>query len=223
MRAATVVVAGNEYLAEHARLAGARRIELIPSVIDLDRYPALATAPAPHPIQPIVVGWIGIPTNAHYLKRIEPALRLVTSDGVRLHIVGGDAPTELAGLLVDTYPWSEASEIDLIGAFDIGIMPLDDTPWERGKCAYKLLQVMAAGKPVIASPVGANRQVVRHGINGLLAESPAEWAAAFKQLAADPDLRFRMGLEARRTVADGYSLTGALPRLASVLNEAAAK
>ena len=83
-------------------------------------------------------------------------------------------------------------------------MPLHDTPFERGKCAYKLLQVMAAGKPVIASPVGANRQVVRHGVNGFLAETTEEWADALRKL-ADPDLRRRMGEEARKTVAEQYA------------------
>jgi glycosyltransferase involved in cell wall biosynthesis len=141
---------------------------------------------------------------------------------VRLHIVGGEPPAALAGLPVETFPWTEASEIERIGAFDIGIMPLDDTPWERGKCAYKLLQVMAAGKPVIASPVGANRTVVRPEFNGLLADTPAQWTAALKRLADDPAQRFRMGQEARRTVERDYSLAGAIPKIATILRDAAA-
>ena len=99
-------------------------------------------------------------------------------------------------------------------------MPLHDTPWERGKCAYKLLQVMAAGKPVIASPVGANRQVVRHGVNGFLAESTEEWTDALRKL-ADPHLRERMGAEARRTVEEQYSTEIAAPRLAAILSKGA--
>jgi glycosyltransferase involved in cell wall biosynthesis len=222
MRAASIVVAGNDYVAERARAAGARQIEIIPSVIDLARYPAAATAPRSG--GPIVVGWIGIPLNVHYLKRIEPALRRFASTrDVRLRVVGARAPAEFAGLPVDPYAWSEAREIDRIDAFDIGVMPLDDTPWERGKCAYKLIQMMAAGKPVIASPVGANRRVVRHGVNGFLAETPEEWTSAFEQLAADPDLRIRMGLEARRTVAEGYTLSAVLPRQAAILSAAAAR
>jgi glycosyltransferase involved in cell wall biosynthesis len=99
-------------------------------------------------------------------------------------------------------------------------MPLCDTPWERGKCAYKLLQVMAAGKPVIASPVGANRQVVRHGVNGFLAETMDEWTEALLKL-ADPELRQRMGAEARKTVEEQYTTAIASPRLAAILSEAA--
>ena len=98
-------------------------------------------------------------------------------------------------------------------------MPLHDTPWERGKCAYKLLQVMAAGKPVIASPVGANAQVVQHGVNGFLANTTEEWAEALRTLATDPDLRRRMGAEARRTVEDRYSTAIVGPRLAEILSK----
>ena len=101
-------------------------------------------------------------------------------------------------------------------------MPLHDTPWERGKCAYKLLQVMAAGKPVIASPVGANRQVVQHGVNGFLADTPEEWTDALRRLAADPELRRRMGEEARRTVETQYSTAVVVPKLAAILRDAAA-
>ena len=166
----------------------------------------------------MVVGWIGIPLNAHYLNIVVPALRAV--EGVTLHVVGGVAPAELAGI-AQNLPWTEDSEIARIAAFDVGIMPLHDTPWERGKCAYKLLQVMAAGKPVIASPVGANRQVVQHGVNGFLADNPDEWADALRRL-ADPELRRRMGEEARRTVETQYSTAVVAPKLAAILRDAAA-
>jgi glycosyltransferase involved in cell wall biosynthesis len=227
MRNAAIVVAGNDYLAARARAAGARRIEIIPTAIDLARYGDASAAhaearPAVARPRPAVVGWIGIPLNAHYLTLIEPALRLVArQELITLHVVGAPLPPELAGIPAASFPWSEATEVARIGDFDIGIMPLHDTPWERGKCAYKLLQVMAAGKPVIAAPVGANCQVVRHGVNGFLAATQAEWADALRALAGDPALRSRMGEEARRTVAAQYSVATAGPRLASVLAEAA--
>src|SRR5206468_3457063 len=126
-------------------------------------------------------------------------------------------PAELGDVPSESYAWSEDNEIARIAAFDIGIMPLHDTPWERGKCAYKLLQVMAAGTPVIASPVGVNAQVVRHGINGFLANTTEEWIDALRRLAADPALRRRMGAEARRTVEDRYSTELITPRLAAIL------
>jgi glycosyltransferase involved in cell wall biosynthesis len=220
MRHAAIVVAGNDYLAARAREAGARRIEIIPTAIDLARYGD--TPPAAAGKRAAIVGWIGIPLNAHYLTLIEPALRLDARDGpIKLHVVGAPVPSELAGVPAESFAWSEATEVERIGAFDIGIMPLADTPWERGKCAYKLLQVMAAGKPVIASPVGANCQVVRHGVNGFLAATQEEWAEALRTLAADPALRARMGAEARQTVTGAYSVATVGPRLASMLTEAA--
>lgn len=222
MRNASIVVAGNDVIADHARQAGARRVEIVPSVIDLDRYPAPPAAAEPK--RPIVVGWIGIPLNAHYLVAIAPALKALMQAGViRLHLVGTQAPAAFAGCPVETFAWSEDSEIERIGAFDVGIMPLADEPWERGKSAYKLLQVMAAGKPVVASPVGANRNVVDDGVNGLLASSPDQWIASLTRLADDAALRHRMGLEARRTVSEQYSLAGALPRMAAILSDAIAQ
>ena len=215
MQVAHTVVAGNDYIARRAREAGARQVEIVPSAIDLERYRDL---PEPQH-QGLTVGWIGIPLNAHYLSIVAPALRAVPS--VRLHVVGGAVPAGLSGIAAESFEWTEDSEIARIAAFDIGIMPLHDTPWERGKCAYKLLQVMAAGKPVIASPVGANRHVVRHGVNGFLAETTEQWADALRQL-ADPELRRRMGEEARKTVAERYATAVIVPRLAAILSKAAA-
>ena len=168
----------------------------------------------------LTVGWIGIPLNAHYLTIDRAgAARRVGNAPIELHVVGAPVP---AGVRRESppkvshgprTPRSHGSR-----QFDVGIMPLHDTPWERGKCAYKLLQVMAAGKPVIASPVGANRQVVRHGVNGFLADTTEEWAEALRQL-ADPALRQRMGAEARKTVEEQYSTAVVTPRLAAILQQ----
>jgi glycosyltransferase involved in cell wall biosynthesis len=223
MRRAAAVVAGNDYLAERARVAGARRIQVIPTVIDLARYPQPNSNPEAAG-DVFTVGWIGTPLNARYLDSIEPALRrLAGRRAIRLVVVGAPVPPTWAGLPAESRPWSEATEVAEIGAFDVGIMSLDDTPWERGKCAYKLLQVMAAGRPVVASPVGANRQVVRHGVNGYLAATTDEWVAALTSLADDADLRRRMGAAARQTVEDTYSLERIVARLATVLKDAALK
>ena len=217
MQVAHTVVAGNDYIARRARAAGAHRVAIVPSAVDLDRYQDLPARPGGGAVN---VGWIGIPLNAHYLSIIAPALRAV--EGINLQVVGGAVPSELAGIRAESFPWTEDSEIARIGAFDIGIMPLSDTPWERGKSAYKLIQVMAAGRPVIASPVGANRQVVQHGVNGFLAETTEEWAEALRRLAGDPGLRREMGARARETVAAQYATAVVAPRLASILREAAA-
>jgi glycosyltransferase involved in cell wall biosynthesis len=218
MRVAHTVVAGNDYLARRARQAGARYVEIVPTAIDLERYQDL---PQAQRSGDLTVGWIGIPLNAHYLTMIEPALRAAAATvPIQLHVVGAPVPAEFAGIPATSVPWAEDTEISRIAQFDVGVMPLHDTPWERGKCAYKLLQVMAAGKPVIASPVGANRQVVRHGVNGFLAETTEEWAEALRKL-ADPTLRQRMGAEARKTVEEQHSTAVVTPRLAEILSKAA--
>jgi glycosyltransferase involved in cell wall biosynthesis len=216
MQVARTVVAGNDFLARRARQAGARAVEIVPTAIDLDRYRDL---PVRAPGGPMNVGWVGHPHTVHYLPIVADALRGV--EGVNLQVVGAPVPEAFTGMRAEAFSWTEESEVTRIADFDAGIMPLPDTPWERGKCAYKLLQVMAAGKPVIASPVGANRQVVQHGINGFLAETPEEWSEALRKLAASPDLRARMGVEARKTAEQGYSTAVVVPRLAAILREAA--
>jgi glycosyltransferase involved in cell wall biosynthesis len=216
MMVSHTVVAGNDFLARRARQAGAHRVEIVPSAIDLGRYRDL---PVRLPDGRLNVGWIGHAHTAHYLPMVAPALRGV--DGVNLQVVGATVPEAFAGISAESFAWTEESEIARIAAFDVGIMPLHDTPWERGKCAYKLIQVMAAGKPVIASPVGANRQVVRHGVNGFLADTEVEWIDALRRLAADPELRRRMGEEARRTVEESYTAEVVVPRLAAILSKAA--
>jgi len=118
-------------------------------------------------------------------------------------------------------PWAEETEASEIQAFDVGIMPLDDTEWERGKCGYKLLQYMAAGRPVVASPVGVNPDIVEPGVTGLLARTPEEWRTALTRLRDDPGLRARMGAAGRRRVEADYSLDIAEPRLRALLQSAA--
>lgn len=218
MRVARTVVAGNDYLARRARQAGARHVEIVPTAIDMERYRGLPEAPQGGAL---TVGWIGIPLNAHYLTIIAPALYAAAAMvPIQLHVVGAPIPAAFAGVAATSIPWTEDTEISRIAQFDVGVMPLHDTLWERGKCAYKLLQVMAAGKPVIASPVGANRQVVRHGVNGFLADTIDEWADALRKL-ADPTARSRMGEEARKTVEEQYSTAVTGPRLAEILSKAA--
>jgi glycosyltransferase involved in cell wall biosynthesis len=223
MDRAAVVVAGNQYLADRARSANAKRVEIIPSVIDLNRYRTKTISKNSDRKNTVVIGWIGTPVTARYLAEFEQAFRTIAAiRSVKLHVVGASAPLAFAGLPVATITWNEATEVDAIRAFDIGIMPLDNTPWERGKCAYKLLQVMAAGRPVVASSVGANRTVIRDGINGFLVDTTDTWIAALTALIDDPNLRATMGREAMQAINEQYSIERATPRLAAVLSEAAA-
>ena len=217
MRGAALVVAGNEYLSEYAKNAGAPHVELVPTVVDLVRYPA----PTPKQEKVILpcVGWIGQRATAQFLAPHVALFERLSSEGTaRFEAVGID--TAKLGLPMDSIPWSEQTEVDSIAAFDVGIMPLLDGPFERGKCGYKLIQYMACGLPVVASPVGVNRQLVDHGVNGFLAETPEQWEHALRTLLIDPNLRRHMGKAGREKVELKYSLQVTAPMLSGMLVEA---
>jgi len=216
MQNATLVVAGNEYLAERARTAGAKRVEILPSVVDADLYaPALARASG------FTIGWIGSPVTAPYLEQVRPALEMLTSGNqAKVSLIGAGDAIKWKNANVQILPWREEDEIQNIQQFDVGIMPLVDEPFERGKCGYKLIQYMACGLSVIASPVGVNRQIVEHGVTGFLAESEQDWQKALIFLRENPEKRREMGMAGRAKMEREYSLQAATPKLASLLRSA---
>jgi glycosyltransferase involved in cell wall biosynthesis len=202
MRGADAVVAGNEYLAGRSHDAGTDRVEIIPTVIDFDRYPHVP----PNQEDPFVIGWIGSPTTAQYVEDLAPVLQEVSErQDIRVVMVGS-GPVKVPGVPVEVRQWSEETEIEDISLFDVGIMPLEDTPWERGKCGLKLIQYMGCGKPVIASPVGMNAEIVTDQHNGFHAETDEEWIESLIQLADNRELAAEMGDQGRELVADRYSL-----------------
>lgn len=216
MRRARAVVTGNDYLAERAVAAGAGRVEILPTAIDLSRYPDRPATPGPR----FTLGWIGSRTTAPYLDALRPVLaELVRDFGARVVLVGAgtDGPSQPG---FEHRNWTEAGEVAEIQGFDVGIMPLPDTPWERGKCGYKLIQYLGCCKPVVASPVGANRRIVEPGVNGFLASTPAEWKSALLALRQDPGLRERLGRAGRARVEREFSTRVNAPRLAAILREA---
>ena len=213
---AAQVVAGNDYLADFARQAGARQVEVVPTVIDLDRFPAAMPARTAQRATPPLVGWIGQRATASFLTPYKALFeRLSASGRARFAAIGIDAQS--LGLPMSSIPWFEETEAAAVSSFDIGIMPLEDAPFERGKCGYKLIQYMACGLPVVASPVGANCQIVEHGVNGFLAESPAQWEEALQTLLADSALRARMGQAGRQKVERQYCLQVSGPKMAALL------
>ena len=135
----------------------------------------------------------------------------------------GSGDVSLPDVRVVKRDWSEATEVSEIRDFDVGIMPLPDTPWARGKCGFKLIQCMACAVPVVASPVGVNARLVDEGVNGFLAADTAQWTKALERLRADPALRERMGLEGRSKVERGYSLRVVGPRVTDLLRRAASE
>lgn len=214
MRRADLVTAGNDYLAARARDAGCRRVEWLPTVVDLARYPP----PSPgHAGEPVVVGWMGSPSTAHYLHAVSAALAPLQAEGLIRCVAVGARAEQVAGTPFEARAWREDAEVEALRGFDIGIMPLPDGPWERGKCGYKLIQYMACGVPVVASPVGANVAIVASGEHGEFAETPAQWAQAVRALAADPALRARLGAAGRRRVEAVYSLQAQAPRAVAML------
>ena len=220
MAAAMAVTAGNAGLATYASRFNSS-VSVLPSVVDTDHFRPADRSRAVCSGQPFTVGWIGSPSTAPYLQLlIDPLQQLARERPVRLLVVGGSAPV-IAGVEVIEQSWSLEQEVSLIQQFDVGVMPLPDTPWSRGKCAYKLIQCMACGISVVASRVGANIDTVTSGC-GLLADSSQQWLAAFRQLAADPALRLRLGAAAHQWVKHHYSLRSALPVLTSVIQRAAA-
>jgi glycosyltransferase involved in cell wall biosynthesis len=215
MRHAACVMAGNEYRAERARAAGAKRVVVIPTVVDHRRYHARQETG-----QPLTVGWIGSPTTQKYVENLLPAFQaLAQQQAFRLLLVGAttDIAVRLPGIDVDVQPWSEETEVALIQKMDIGIMPLEDGPWEKGKCGYKLIQYMASCVPVVASPVGVNPAIVDGAGCGLLANHVDEWGEAFRKLISDLALRERLGCAGRAAVLREFSVESQLDAIRSSL------
>jgi glycosyltransferase involved in cell wall biosynthesis len=215
MRSAGAVTVGNRYVAERARSAGARRIIPLPSVVDLDRYRA---APQRHD-SVFTIGWIGSPTSARHLEMIAPALAALCASGRARLLLVGSGPVRLPGVETEVVGWSEDTEVARLQEFDIGIMPLSDDPITRGKSGYKLVQYLACGLAAVASPVGANRDIIENGVSGLLAGTTSEWVSAIERLRSDEDLRLRLGAAGRKKVAAEYSLQVTAPRLLSLFCE----
>ena len=219
MRSATTVVVGNDYLAERAYHSGARKIEHLPSIVDINRY----TTKEKNGKQ-FRIGWIGSPITAPYLALIKDALdEVIKQTDARLVLVGAGDQDPLPGLAKDVLPWSEDSEVQHIQSFDVGIMPLPDGPFEQGKCGYKLIQYMACGVPVIASPVGVNTRIVKQGETGFLASNKTDWVDALIMLYKDAGMRTALGQAGRKKVEQEYSLQVTAPRLLEILTEAVSR
>lgn len=218
MAGARLVVAGNAYLAQRAIDAGAPCVEIVPTVIDLDRYSAEQDFCSG--AEPLRIVWIGSPSTTRYLKLLgAPLAELSRRFNIKLRVIGGGA-LSMPGVDIEVVRWSEESEAACIRECDIGVMPLLDSPWERGKCGYKLVQYMACGLPVVASPVGVNNEIVSAGVNGFLADSNNGWVKAVGELLTDAMLRQKMGAAGRKRVEQQYCIQHTAPRLAALLRTA---
>ncbi len=209
----TRVVCGNSYLASFY-IRHMAKVEIVPTVVDLDRYLNVERSAA----ETTRIGWIGTPLNKHHLETLrEPLIALAQERRFELVIAGLNE--RLAWNLPGTryIEWQLDRELEFFAHCDIGIMPLIDSPFARGKCAFKLIQCMAAALPVVASPVGANCEVIEPGRNGYLAGSADEWCTALISLMDDPLLRATMGESGRELVRHSYSVSAVWPRYAQIL------
>ena len=217
LRGAATVVAGNNYLAERALRAGARQVAVVPTTINPHAY-----SPAEHnEDHPLTFGWIGSPATEHYLQTIWDELEsLLHTLPARLHLIGitpGSRP--LTGAVYRS--WTEETEGAELAVCDLGLSPLFEGPWERGKCALKAIQYMAAGIPVLAAHVGVLPHIVAHGETGFLYQSGGEFTALAHQLAEDRELRRRMGHAGRQRAVDHYSIQRWADTVADILLAAA--
>ena len=216
MRSSHHVIAGNKYLAQRATKAGAHKISIIPTVIDINRYRLKSNKSN----DKIVVGWIGTKSTyeKHYSQCMPIIKHFLNSGNIIFDIVGvNNDHTALPNMKL--HKWSESTEVESILEFDIGIMPLTDSPWEQGKCSYKLIQYMGCGIPVICSPIGMNNEVVSDGANGFKATTVDDWIRSLDKLIENPTMREEMGHIGRRVVEEKYSLQINAPRLLKIFNE----
>ncbi len=217
MNNAAMVIAGNDYLAARARNAGCRWVEIVPTVIDLEQYPQRMPRDSD---DTFVVGWIGSPSTTKYLEQVGPPLAVLSLEHpVRLRVIGG-LPIELEGVEIESLAWSEETESEMLSECDAGIMPLFDSPWERGKCGYKLIQYMACSLPTLASPVGVNSKILTTD-SGFLCQHSEQWLAAFRELSSDSQIGFRMGKIGRTAVEENYCIQVTGPRVSALLKIAA--
>jgi glycosyltransferase involved in cell wall biosynthesis len=222
VRAADLVVAGNEYLAAEARQwTSPDRVTIVPTCVEMSRYsPRPASESGSGSVRLV---WVGSSSTLRGLERFTPTLSAIgrAVPAARLKLIC-DRFIDVPGLPVDPCRWNEQTEAADIRDAEIGIGWVPDDPWSRGKCGLKVLQYQAAGLPVVANPVGVQADLVRDGATGFQATTTEEWVAAVQRLAADAALRDRLGSAGRREVEAGYSVEAGAARWVAALTRFAA-
>jgi len=216
MALSNLVIAGNDYLAAYARRYN-RNVMVLPTVVDTERFRLRNPSQR---ADRCTIGWIGSHTTVKYLYSLRSIFeRLAKTHSFELKVVGASFSLSLNGLQVRQQGWSLAQEVSDFQSCDIGVYPLWDDDWSKGKCGFKAIQFMAVGVPVIASKVGVNRDIIQDGVNGFLAASEQEWCDKLTLLLKDPGLRREIGLAGRKTVEERYSLDVNAPKLLQALRD----
>lgn len=217
IRCSAYVIAGNETLRQYATQFNPN-VAIIPTAIDTDSYTVRPKVAFSH--APVTIGWVGSSSTIRYLHLLDDVFQeLAQRFAIRIGVVGGQY--DLPGVAVDCRQWRLENEISDLHSFDVGVMPMPDNEWTRGKCGFKALQYMGVGVPAVVSPVGVNNKIVSHGKNGFLASSDAEWKSSLSLLIESPSLRHRFGVAGRKTVEDQYSVKANAPKLLAVIRAVA--
>jgi len=214
------IIAGNGFLKSYAASLN-NAVTILPTCIDTGRYRPIEKKCAG---EKIVIGWMGTATTSEYLGELRNVFKFILDKygNVEIRIVGGMSEGFLGPGLVYKN-WFLDSEILDLQEFDIGIMPMPDSDWTKGKCAFKIIQYMAVGIPSVAAPVGMNLEVIRHGVNGFFASGEKEWIDRLSRLIEDAALRGEIGKNGRRTIEERYALKIAEPRFVGILEQTLSK
>lgn len=205
------IMAGNQYLADYSRRFN-ENVTVVPTTIDTASYKVEEKPDR----DTITIGWSGSYSTVQHLDTIRDALsELAKDERFKLRVIG-TADYAIEGVDVEAMQWRSETEVADLQEIDIGLMPLPNDQWSKGKCGLKALQYMALGKPTICSPVGVNSTIITDGKNGFIADTNDEWIAKLKSLLHSPDLRRRIGLEGRKTVEGEYSATVQAPRVLKI-------
>lgn len=207
-----LVIAGNNFLADYARKLNSN-VVVFPTVLDLQKYPAKNHFEHEY----LMLGWIGQSVNFKYLIQLREVFKKLSSNLNFKLLVIADQDLFIEGVEVINRRWSLDTEVLNLQDIDIGLMPLNDTEWTKGKCSFKAIQYMASGIPSVVSKVGANVDLIEHGRNGFLVDNDSDWIASIELLANDVSLRQQLGNSARKTIQENYSISAVLPNLVQVL------
>ncbi len=211
-RLSTHIMAGNQYLADYSR-ANNPNVTIIPTTIDTDKYAFIDRTEEP---ETLTIGWSGSFSTIQHLDTIRDVLQeLAKTEKFRLRVIGSPV-YKIPGVDTEAIQWRSATEINDLSQIDIGLMPLPDEDWTKGKCGLKALQYMALGIPTICSPVGVNSTIIKDGVNGYLADGRTEWIEKLKRLMHSPELRRELGRAGRKTVEHEYSAKAVAPKVLEV-------
>lgn len=212
------VIAGNKYLADYARQFN-KNVVIIPTSIEMDHSRVPVSDKREN--KKIVIGWIGSTSTEKFLDLLTDVFMELNKkypDRIEYHFIGAQDKDPRLDNAVNI-EWSLEKEISLLSQCDIGLMPMPDNEWTRGKCAYKALLYMSMSTPVVASPVGVTTEIIKDAHNGFLASTPREWVDKISLLVEGAALRKRIGLEGRKTVEESYSIEANYSRFLGVIKE----